>query len=389
MTSVSTKAPTSFAGLVKSIWNVAFCTLLITSASANAQEAAPPPKVTIAAAYTEEIVREATFVGRGEASAATDLVARVTGIITEIVVGDGASVKEGDVILRIEPDTYAAEVAAQKAAVLRAEANVKLAEIELVRKTALVQRETVAQSELDIAQANASVAEADLAAAKAALTEAELNLQRTEIKAPFDGRIGRNNVSLGALVSPSTGPLVTVVQETPMYVTFSLSEPQLLSILERLDRGIDDLIQGDQSPNVFVKLPNGTLLDEPGSVVFLDNRIDPATGTISLRAEFENAQRVILDGGFVSVVIEELEPTLSVLIPQNAVQRDQRGDFVLVVTDQQLVEQRYVTLGPFEGTAVIVADGLREGESVITEGLQRVRPGVSVDAVLAGTGEGN
>ena len=174
-----------------------------------------------------------------------------------------------------------------------------------------------------------------------------------------------------------------------MYVTFSLSEPQLLSILERLDRGIDDLIQSDQSPNVFVKLPNGTLLDEPGSVVFLDNRIDPATGTISLRAEFENAQRVILDGGFVSVVIEELEPTLSVLIPQNAVQRDQRGDFVLVVTDQQLVEQRYVTLGPFEGTAVIVADGLREGESVITEGLQRVRPGVSVDAVLAGTGEGN
>ncbi|MEM9578300.1 MAG: efflux RND transporter periplasmic adaptor subunit [Pseudomonadota bacterium] len=356
---------------------------------AKAQDSASPPKVTVAAAYTEEIVREATFVGRGEASAATDLVARVTGIITEIVVGDGASVKEGDVILRIEPDTYAAEVAAQKAAVLRTEANVKLAEIELVRKTALVQRDTVAQSELDIAQANASVAEADLAAAKAALTEAELNLQRTEIKAPFDGRIGRTNVSLGALVGPSTGPLVTVVQESPMYVTFSLSEPQLLSILERLDRGIDDLIQSDQSPNVFVKLPNGTLLDEPGSVVFLDNRINPATGTISLRAEFENAQRVILDGGFVSVVIEDLEPTLSVLIPQNAVQRDQRGDFVLVVTDQQLVEQRYVTLGPFEGTAVIVADGLRQGESVITEGLQRVRPGLSVDAVLAGTGEGN
>lgn len=365
------------------------CAFFVPNTSLTAQEGGPPPKVTIAAAYTEEIVRESTFVGRGEASAKTDLVARVTGIITEILVEDGASVKEGDVILHIEPDTYAADVAAQKAAVLRAEANVKLAEIELVRKTELVKRDTVAQSELDIAQANASIAEADLAAAKAALTEAELNLDRTEITAPFDGRIGRTNVSLGALVGPSTGALVTLVQETPMYVTFSLSEPQLLSVLERLDGGIDDLIKSGESPNVFVKLPDNTLLEEPGKVVFLDNRIDPATGTISLRAEFQNDRRIILDGGFVSVVIEALEPTLSVLIPQNAVQRDQRGDFLLVVTDQQLVEQRYVTLGPQEGTAIIVSDGLREGESVITEGLQRVRPGVTVDAVLAGTGEGN
>ena len=172
-----------------------------------------------------------------------------------------------------------------------------------------------------------------------------------------------------------------------MYVTFSLSERQLLLMLERVGRGIDDLARSKVSPNVRVMLPGGSLLDEVGKIVFLDNRIDPSTGTIAMRAEFENARRMIIDGGFVSIVIEALEPTLSVLIPQNSVQRDQRGDFVLVVTDQALVEQRYVILGPQEGTAVVVAEGLREGESVITEGLQRVRPGVKVDAVLAGVGD--
>ncbi|MEQ3728467.1 MAG: efflux RND transporter periplasmic adaptor subunit [Tateyamaria sp.] len=353
------------------------------------EQAAPAPKVVISAAYSKELLSETTFVGRGEAAAVTDLVARVTGIVTEIVAEEGSLVKTGDVIFKIEPDTYAAEVAGQKAAVQRAEANVKLAEIELVRKTELFRRDTIAESEKDIAEANASVAEADLSSAQASLKEAELNLERTTITAPFDGRIGRSNISLGALVGPSTGPLATLVQETPTYVTFSLSESQLLGVLDRLDKGVDDLVNDGESPNVFVKLPNSTLLDEPGEIVFIDNQIDPSTGTISLRAKFQNDRRMILNGGFVSVVIEALEPTLSVLIPQNAVQRDQRGDFVLVVTDKQLVEQRYVVLGAQHEIDVVVTEGLREGESVIVEGLQRVRPGVEVNAVLAGTAEGN
>ncbi len=170
-----------------------------------------------------------------------------------------------------------------------------------------------------------------------------------------------------------------------MYVTFSLSEPQLLAVLQNMGTGLEELVSSAAAPNVFVRLPNGSLVDEPGKIVFLDNRIDPSTGTISLRAEFENARRLILDGGFVTVVIEALQPTQSILIPQNALQRDQRGDFVLVVANQQLVEQRYVVLGPQEGTEIVVLEGLREGESVIVEGLQRVRPGVEVNAVLSGT----
>jgi membrane fusion protein (multidrug efflux system) len=134
-----------------------------------------------------------------------------------------------------------------------------------------------------------------------------------------------------------------------------------------------------------VTLPNGTELDEIGRVVFADNRMDPATGTITVRAEFANERGLIIDGSFLTVRIQDIEPTTVLLIPQAAVQRDQRGEFVLVVGQQRTVEQRYVKLGRQVETAVVVTDGMREGETVIVEGLQRVRPGVQVDAVLAGT----
>ncbi|PYG28098.1 efflux RND transporter periplasmic adaptor subunit [Pelagimonas varians] len=374
--------------VTRHLFPICLLALMVPPASAQAP-AAPAPKVSIAAAWSEEITREAKFIGRGEAAAKTDLVAQVAGAIVEVLIEDGALVEQGDIIFRIEPDSYLADVAANRASVTRAEANVRLAEIELDRKKELVSRGTAPESELDIARANASVAEADLLAAQAALHTAEINLSRTEITAPFGGRIGRTNVSLGAVVGPTAGALATLVKESPMYVTFSLSEPQLLGVLEQLDTGIDQLIESDRSPNVFIELPDQTMLDEPGAIVFLDNQINASTGTISIRAQFENKRRIILDGGFLNVIIEELEPVLSVLIPQNSVQRDQRGDFVLVVTDKQLVEQRYVQLGIQLETAVVVEDGLRPGESVIVEGLQRVRPGVEVNAVLTGTAGGN
>ena len=359
--------------------------LCLCSASlAQDGDSAPAPKVVIAAAYVEEIEREASFIGRGEAISQTDLIARVSGFVTEQVVTDGDTVSEGDVLFRIERDIYEAAVLSQEAAVSRAEANRELAEIELTRREELVSRGTISESEADVARANAKVAEADLKAAQAALSQARIDLDYTEITAPFDGRIGRSSVSVGALVGPSTAPVATLVTQAPIYVTFSLSEPQLISVLEQLDTDIEGLANNDASPDVFVVLPNGTRMEEPGRVVFLDNQIDPSTGTLALRAQFPNESGLILDGAFVNVIVQALEPTPSVMVPQAALQRDQRGDFVLVVTDQQMVEQRYVTLGPQIETAVVVEDGLRSGEAVIVEGLQRVRPGVAVDAVLAG-----
>ena len=372
------------------LWNrvlpvlvAAITCLAVFAAPGQAQEEAAPPKVAVAAAITGEITNSATFVGRGEAIDRVDLIARVNGFVEEVLAGDGSAVTEGDVLYRIEPDAYEAVLAAREAELARSEAQLDLASVELERRLRLVSRGTISEAEADEARANEKVAEANVQSAEAAIRQAELDVSYTNIVAPFDGRIGRTSVSVGELVGPSTPPIVTVIREAPIYVSFSVTEAQLVSILEQLQTNVEGLMAPDVTPEVHVTLPNGTEMEETGRIVFIDNRIDPATGSIAVRAEFENAQRLIVDGSFLTIRIEAAEPVPAVFVPLAAVQRDQRGDFVLVVTAQQMVEQRYVTLGEQVETDVVVESGLQTGESVIVEGLQRVRPGISVDAVLA------
>ena len=356
-----------------------FCAISVLAQDAQA------PKVSIAAAYSDELLEQVIFIGRGEAVDKVDVVARVSGFLEEVLVKDGDDVKRGDILFRIEDDTYTATLGARQADLEQAYANLNLTEVELERKSELFERNVGTEADKDVAFANNEVAKAQVNIAKAAIELAELDVAYTEVKAPFDGRIGRIQVSKGELVGPTSEPLVNLVRNAPIYVEFSLTERQLITVMENYQTSVAGVANNPQTPDVFVILPNGSELEESGRIVFSDNRVDPSTGSITLRAEFANERGLIIDGSFLNVRIQATEPVQALMIPQAAVQRDQRGEFVLVVNDQQLVEQRYVTLGRQVEAAVVVEEGMREGEAVIVEGLQRVRPGVAVDAVVAGT----
>ena len=195
--------------------------------------------------------------------------------------------------------------------------------------------------------------------------------------------MGRANFSVGALISPTSGALATLVQEAPIYVAFSVSDKTLVDVMQELHLSSPQIPDGGAGADVYVQLSNGTRLKEPGKIAYLDNRIDPATGAMTVRAQFDNTQGLIFDGAFVDVFIQSQTPVERLLIPQTAISRDQKGAFVLVVGQDSTVQQRYVQTGTPEGADIVISDGLREGEQVIVQGLQRVRPGVKVDAVPA------
>ena len=214
------------------------------------------------------------------------------------------------------------------------------------------------------------------------MQRAEIDLGYTTITAPFDGRIGQKQFSVGEVVGPDSGPLATIVSLDPIRVRFSFSERDLVTAMQSIGAAnLREALASDAAPTLTLILPNGTEYEHVGRITFLDNAIDPQTGTLRTLGTFENPEGLLFSGQFVTVVIEGAQAVSRLLVPQAAIQRDQRGDFVLVVGSDSLVEQRYIETGDVIDQRRIVLSGLQIGESVIVQGLQRVRPGVPVDAV--------
>ncbi|WP_457582137.1 efflux RND transporter periplasmic adaptor subunit [Ensifer canadensis] len=348
------------------------------AATETAAAPAPAVPVSVAKAQSRRITTWEDFSGRLEAIERVEIRPRVGGAILQAHFREGALVKKGDLLLTIDPEPYAAAVDRAAAEVAAAEARVALARTELDRGRKLVTTSAIPQSGVDQRLSAFDEAQASVRSAKAALRTAELDLEYTEVKAPISGRVGRLEVTAGNLVAAgSASPvLTTLVSVDPIYASFSASEEVVTTALARL--------QASAGGNAIERIPVqiGTAADEgtpiSGHIQLINNEVDAATGTIRVRAALENADGRLIPGQFVRIRIGEPEPEEKLVISDRAIGSDQDKKFVFVVGADNKVEYRQVKLGPNSDGLRIVESGLKTGENIVVNGLQRVRPGVLV-----------
>jgi len=371
-------ARSSSLGLQAAVWALAFAA---SCGTAGAQSASPPPAVSVTPATSRQITETTDYIGRVTAIDKVDIVARVPGFIEERTFTEGQQVKKGDLLFRIEQATYKAAVEQARATLAKAKATEVNAKLQLERGKELVRNSNIPQATVDQRAADQAAAEASVMEAQAQLDQAEINLGYTEIRSPIDGRIGLATFTVGNLVQPSSGRLATIVSQDPIYAIFQVSQRNVLEYKRRVAES-----DSNKYLTIHIRLPDGSIYPHPGLINFLDVQVDTSTDTVAVRARVPNPDGVLIAGGVVGVTLERGAPRSALLIPQSAVLLDQAGRYVLLVDAAKKVEQRRVTLGVEQGRNVVVTDGLKEGELVIVEGIQKVRPGQVVTAtVVPGT----
>ncbi len=332
----------------------------------------PPPAVVAVPATTREVATSNQRIGQIVPDDIVELVARVEGFLVKRCFEEGSKVKKGDLVFLIEQDQYKAELEAAKGSLKKAQAALDNANIEFNRYSKLSKEDAVAQKTLDTATMQKGEAEGGLLIAQRNLSIAELNLSYTEVRAPFDGKLGVCPVYEGNLVGSKNTILTTLIRLDPVKVEFPIPESVYVDHLMTYA----NIQQAGESITVRLLLPNGKEYPHDGTIYFSDNRINNMTGSILLRGRFPNPDGMLVPGGYVKVILSSKKKKPLLLIPQESIQRDQTGTFVLLIAKDGGVERRKVTLGVDLGRVTAVASGLSEGELVITEGALKVRTGV-------------
>lgn len=346
----------------------------------------PAPAVTVMNTRREAVTEEYEFVGRVRAIDRVEVRARIEGVLQERAFREGDMVEAGQLLFRIEPDTFDAQVKTAEANLARARARQVEADKTLARGRTLIARGNISQAQVDEAEAGAQAAAAEVLVREADLRLAKINLSYTQISSPISGRTSEATFSAGNLVNPGSGVLAVVTSLDPVYVTFALSERTLLqaqrTFAERGGRG-DFRDQRNAPVAPRLRLSTGEMYEFEGWLNFIGAEVDPLTGSVPIRIQFPNPDGVLLHGQFVTVVLETEETQDKIVLPQSAVQEDQAGPFVLVIDADKLAQVRRVQLGSVQGTGRVIEQGLEEGEVVLIEGVQKVRPGVAVTPVFA------
>ncbi|MFG6458216.1 efflux RND transporter periplasmic adaptor subunit [Roseateles sp. BYS96W] len=344
--------------------------------------APPAPEVGVVTVAPGHADLATELPGRLEAFRVAQVRARAAGILQKRLFTEGSDVKAGQALFEIDAAPYRATLASAQATLARAEANLVQAQALADRYAPLAKTQAVSQQEALNAQAAALQARADVAAGKAAVQTAQINLGYAAVTSPIAGRIGRALVTEGALVGQGEAtPLAVVQQVDKLYVNFTQSAAEVMRLRQALADGRLQRASGKEAAQVQVLLEDGSVYAEPGKLLFSDLSVDTTTGQITLRAELPNAKGQLLPGLYVRVRLTQAAVDAAITLPQQAVTRGATGESVLVVAEDGSVTARPVKLGPSQGGRALVLDGLKAGEKVVVDGLQRVKAGGKARAV--------
>ena len=321
--------------------------------------------------------------GRTSAYLVSDVRPQVGGVIKSRLFQEGSIVHAGQSLYQIDPATYQATYNSAVAALAQAQAQATSAKLKADRYKTLVETGAVSKQDNDDAQAAALQTAAAVAVQKAAVDNARINLNYTKVAAPISGRIGKSSVTPGALVTASQATALATVQDlSKIYVDVTQTSAELLKLKEQFASG---KLGKAGSTSISLKLEDGSTYPLAGSLEFSDITVDPGTGAVGLRAVFPNPNGALLPGMYVHAVLTQGVASGGVLVPQTAIQRDPKGNAMVSVVGAQGAEPRPVTLGQTVGDKWLVTGGLKPGDKVITEGLQKLRPGVPIKPVPAGS----